>query len=194
MAIHSVQILAMVVQRLLLHLMKFLHITAQFILLIANCFWLVIIFWPMFYYKIFSDPKGRSIISILSNPGNLKTLNKTTTTTKAQQFKTIKNNKTLRFYNRSRLVFTAPASQGAYAHIDERLKDPYLDSLLQDLYYKQIYYDDPLRMKTPYEFVSKRPIEPPDGMLFDVIVFVAVVLTFLWPVLCGCNRLRTTLL
>eukprot|EP00956_Cyclotella_meneghiniana_P020525 scaffold36341_cov43-Cyclotella_meneghiniana.AAC.11 len=79
---------------------------------------------------------------------------------------------------RSRLVFTAPASQGAYADIDECLKDPYLDSLLKDLYYKQIYYDDPLRMKTPYEFVSKRPIEPPDGMLFDVIAFVAVTLDY----------------
>eukprot|EP00956_Cyclotella_meneghiniana_P034154 scaffold101969_cov93-Cyclotella_meneghiniana.AAC.1 len=97
MAIHSVQILAMVAQRLLLHLMRSLHITAQFILLIANCFWPVIIFWPMFYYKIFSDPNGRSIISILSNPGNSKTLDKTIPQQKLNRLKQSKTTKLFGF-------------------------------------------------------------------------------------------------
>ena len=189
LVIHSFQVIAMIMQMLLLKSMRFLHISAQFILLVLNCFWLVIIFWPSLYYKLLSDPNGRSIITILSNPTNSKN-----GSTKTQQQKTRVHSATLRFYNRSKMILSAPQSQGAYAHVDESGKDCITDLLFKDLYHKQIYHDDPLMLKVPYEFMAKRQIEPPDGLLFDTIAFIAIVLTFLWPVLRGYIKLLTILL
>eukprot|EP00956_Cyclotella_meneghiniana_P034393 scaffold104389_cov21-Cyclotella_meneghiniana.AAC.1 len=140
------------------------------------------------------DLHGRSILTILWDPGNHDASPETGSVNRVINNKTEKKHKTLRFYNRSRLIFTAPASQGAYAHIDEPARDPFLDSLVKDLFYKQIHFDDPLKLKIPYEFMAKRPLKPPDGMLLDIIAFIAVVLTFLWPVLCGYRRLLTIIL
>ena len=171
-----------------------MHITAQFILLIANCFWIFIIFWPTLYYKLLMDPNGRSIFNILMNPRNCK-LDKTSKSPLKMQQKKVNNKaKTLRFYNRSRLILSEPASQSAYAHIDEPNRELLMDTLHKDLYYKQIYIDDPLRLRQPYEFMAKRQVKPPDGMLLDILAFLAVALTFLWPVLCGYRRLLTILL
>lgn len=180
-AIHFFQILAMISQIILLKFLRYMHITAQFIILVANCFWIFIIFWPTLYYKLLMDPNGRSIFTILMNPKNCKLETNSKSPTNIQQKKVNKTAKTLRFYNRSHMLLSEPSSQGAYARVDEPNRELLLDSMQKDLFYKQIYVDDPLRLMQPYEFMAKRQVKPPDGMLLDVIAFLAVALTFLWP-------------
>ena len=171
LTIDSFHILAMILQRFLLGFMRKLHITAQLVLLILNCVWLVLIFWPVIFYKLYSDPKGRSLYQILLNPKNTDMIH-------TEQGSIVKHHKRkqqpskLRFYNRSRLIFTSPASQGAYAHVDEPAAGTILDSLKEDLRHKQIYHDDPLRLKVPYEYMAQRLIKPPDGLLFDTLAFI----------------------
>ena len=164
MVIDSVHILAMFSQIALLKFMRFLHITAQFILLVLNCFWLMIIFWPMLFYKLYSDPNGRSIYDILSNPRNSEIIQTESGSVIIQQHKRKQKPPRLRFYNRSRLILTSPASQGAYAHVDEPSRETILDLLQKDLWKKQLYYDDPLLLKVPYEYLAKRQIKPPDSI------------------------------
>jgi hypothetical protein len=53
----------------------------------------------------------------------------------------------------------------------------------------QLFFDDPLRLAVAYEYVAKKRIEPPDGHLYDFIAFLALVFTFLRPVLIGYKRL-----
>eukprot|EP00956_Cyclotella_meneghiniana_P013214 scaffold18927_cov47-Cyclotella_meneghiniana.AAC.2 len=194
LTIDSFHILAMILQRFLLGLMRKLHITAQFVLLILNCIWMVVIFWPVMFYKLYSDPKGRRLYDILSNPKNTDMVETEQGSVIIKQHKRKQQPSRLRFYNRSRLIFTSPASQGAYAHVDEPAAGTVLDSLKEDLRDKQIYHDDPLRLKVPYEYLAQRLIKPPDGLLFDTLAFIAVVLTFLWPVICGYRRLLYVLI
>ena len=163
MVIDFIQVLAMAFQVLLLKFMRFQHITAQFLLLILNFTWLIIIFWPMLFYKLYTDPNGRSIYEILSNPKNSDT-RKSKQDSIIMKQKSKQASQKLRFYNQSRLIFTSPSSQGAYAHVDEPGIETISDLMKRDLYHKQIYHDDPLKLKVPYEYMVKQQIKPPDGM------------------------------
>jgi hypothetical protein len=87
------------------------------------------------------------------------------------------------------MVLSAPQSHGAYAHVDDKGKMTHLQVTLNTLSKNKIYFDDPLRLAVAYEYIAKKRIEPPDGHLYDIIAFLALVFTFLRPVLVGYKRL-----
>ena len=180
-----IQFFVIFLQFMLLKFMRFLHYSAQLLLLVLNCIWLVVIFWPMFYYRILSDPEGRSILAILGNSTNSTGI--TVPEGKASNRKP--EPPKIKFYNQSKLILTSPQSQGAHAHVDEDGRPTVCDHLLRDMYYLQIHSSDPLRLKVPYEYLAKNQVQPPEGCLYDVIAFIALTLTFLWPIVKGYTRL-----
>ena len=141
-----IQFFVIFLQFMLLKFMRFLHYSAQLLLLVLNCIWLVVIFWPMFYYRILSDPEGRSILAILGNSTNSTGI--TVPEGKASNRKP--EPPKIKFYNQSKLILTSPQSQGAHAHVDEDGRPTVCDHLLRDMYYLQIHSSDPLRLKVPY--------------------------------------------
>jgi hypothetical protein len=184
--IHSIQISLILLQAAVLRSIFSIHCCIKFFLGIINLFWLAIIFWPVFFYKICTDPNGRSIKDILSNSRNTDlSVPENNTKKKNKRLKPPK----LRFYNRSRVLLSTPQSQGAYAHIDEKPGQELLQVLLDSIVQKQIYFDDPLRLSVPYEYIAKKVIEPPDGLAYDTLAFLALVFTFLLPVVRGYLRL-----
>eukprot|EP00956_Cyclotella_meneghiniana_P008619 scaffold11745_cov39-Cyclotella_meneghiniana.AAC.3 len=102
------------------------------------------------FYKLYSDPKGRSLYDILLNPKN-------TDMVKTEE-------------GSIEINCTSPVSQGAYAHVDEPSAGTVLDSLKEDLRDKQIYDDNPLRLKVPYEYLAQCLIKPPDENADDSIL------------------------
>ena len=170
-----------------LYVLKSLHLVLKFGIGILNLFWLPFGFWFLFYYNIINDPNGRSLYDMLCNPRLSSTVR---TNQHAKKLaKTKMKRKSLRFYNASRLMLSSPQSQGAYAHVDEKQKKLLQKSVIDQLQSKQVYFDDPLRLSIPYEFLSKKQVEPPDGLLFDIILFTSLLVMFIWSILMGYGRL-----
>jgi hypothetical protein len=76
-----------------------------------------------------------------------------------------------------------------YAHVDDKGKRTHLQVTMDSIHRSLIHYDDPLRLTVACEFVAKKHIKPPDGPLYDIIAFLALVYTFLKPVFVGYMRL-----
>ena len=176
---HLIQFAMILLQYILLNSLQQLHIILQLMISCYNFTWTVVSFWPVFYYRIITDPKGRSLKEMLSNPKH----------SPANKKKLKHHQHKLKFYNANKCIFTSPQSQGAFAHVDEKPCQTVMDAVLQDLQTMRIFIDDPLRITVPYEYIAKRQIKPPDGSLYDLIAFVALVLTFMWPILRGYAKL-----
>ena len=168
------QFVLILFQFLTLNLIKGSH---SFILLTVhgwNVVWAALCFWPVFYYHIVSDPKGRSIMDMLRNPLH-------SPVKKKDKY----HKRRLKFYNANKCLFSSPQTQGAYAHVDEKQGRVVMDVVKQDLEAMWLHFDDPLRLSVPYEYIAKRQIKPPDGLLYDIIAFLALVITFMRPILRG---------
>jgi len=82
-------------------------------------------------------------------------------------------------------MYSHPQSQGAYAHVDEKQGRSIIDKVLKDLRDKWVHFDDPLRLSVPYEYIAKRVIKPPDGLMYDLIAFAAIAFIFFRSILRG---------
>ena len=153
----------------LLSAIKHLHHLIKLLIGFGNLMWLPFGFWICFYYNIINDPDGRSIFQMLCNP---QYTDEGRLARKRKKVKTIKKQRPLRFYNARHLILSSPASQGAYANVDEKPGKLLLDFVLEQLREKQIYYHDPLRLSVPYDYLKRRLIEPPDGYLYDLIILI----------------------
>ena len=117
-----------------------------------NALMRLIMFWPKFYWSLFrpsSDRYQRSIWQIINEPVpyfGTKTKNICNRIVCRQD----------RYYCHSYYQV-----QGAYAHLNQS----YIKDLDEAVHAATafIYYDDPLRMAIPCEFLLRRLPEPPDG-------------------------------
>jgi hypothetical protein len=166
--------MAILAQCAVLHCIYLLHMIIRFQIGIVNLILGAIWFWPLFYYRILTDPRGRSIRDMLCNPQNAPKR-------KRSRFKAPR----LKFFNASRCMYSYPQSQGAYAHVDEKVGRPTIDAVVSDVKQRLLYYDDPLLLSVPYEYIAKAKIEPPDGILYDVIAFLALLCVFMTSILRG---------
>eukprot|EP00956_Cyclotella_meneghiniana_P019002 scaffold32206_cov43-Cyclotella_meneghiniana.AAC.4 len=135
--------------------------------------------------EILSDPQGRSILAILGNSTNSTGI----TVPEGKVSNRRPEQPKIKFYNQSKLILTSPQSQGAHAHVDEDGRQTVCDHVLRDMYYLQIHSSNPLKLKVPYEYLAKNQVQPPEGCIYDVIAFVALTLTFLWPIIKSYTRL-----
>ncbi|KAL7504927.1 hypothetical protein ACHAXN_005718, partial [Cyclotella atomus] len=62
---------------------------------------------------------------------------------------------------------------------------PLVDAVVTDLKQQLLYYDDPLLLSVPYEYITKAKIEPPERILYDVIAFTALLNVFMISILRG---------
>jgi hypothetical protein len=173
-------------QAIILYLIQQLYNFIHVIRHLSNFAWTALSFWFVFYHKILTDPRGRSLFDMIRNPKNTDLTKKKQNMNETSPSDTPKP---LKFYNKNLMVLSAPQSHGAYAHIDDKGKMTHLQATLNTIRKLQLFFDDPLRLAVAYEYVAKKRIEPPDGHLYDFIAFLALVFTFLRPVLIGYKRL-----
>jgi hypothetical protein len=69
-------------------------------------------------------------------------------------------------------VFTSYQVQGAYAHLGQTMNEKVHEALRVAA--SAIYFDDPLRMSIPYEYLAKRLPEPPDNAFMTGLAFIAI--------------------
>jgi hypothetical protein len=147
-------------QAFTLYLIKYLYYSVHIVIAIAKFAWTAVSFWFVFYHKILTDPRGRSLTDMIRNPQNadltknkIKRLGTEPPTTKSNSC-SLK----VKFYNRNLMVLSAPQSHGAYAHVDDKGKRTHLQVTMDSIHRSLIHYDDPLRLTVAYEYVAKRNI------------------------------------
>ena len=147
-------------------------------LVLQNPLILLITFWPKFYWSLFRpslDRHRRSIWQIITEP-----VPDFGTKTKNIQNRIVCLKE--RYYCHSYYQI-----KGAYAHLNESsAKD--LDEAVHAAK-AIIYYDDPLRMAIPYEFLLKRLPKPPDGITKGLLSLSLIISIYSWIVAKGLTRL-----
>ena len=140
-------------------------------------------FWPKFYWSLFKptlDKNRRSIWTIIWNP--------------VPDFGPRPNQ------SRNRIVCSRDKYychsfyqvQGAYAHLNQRTEKD-LDEAVQAAS-RIVYYDDPVRLAVPYEFLMARLPEPPDGLLKSALSLGLILLVYSLMIIKGILRLWLRLL
>ena len=135
-------------------------------LVLQNPLILLITFWPKFYWSLFrpsSDRHRRSIWQIITEP-----VPDFGTKTKNIQNRIVCLKE--RYYCHSYYQV-----KGAYAHLNQSSEKD-LDEAVHAAT-AIIYYDDPLRMTIPYEFLLKRLPEPPDGLTKGLLSLSLIIVT-----------------
>ena len=147
---------------------------------IQSLLYRTISYWPKFYWSLFKPKEGRrSIWKIITNPipdtgprpkqpGRIVCLKDT-------------------YYCHSYYQ-----TQGAYAHLNQK-GDKDLEEAVEAASIV-MYYDDPLRLSIPYEFLHKRLPKPPDGIIKASLTLGAILIIYAIPIFKGLIRLWIRLL
>lgn len=132
----------------------------------------IITFWPKFYWSLFKPkPDRQSIWNILTNP---EPLEGTKTKNVSNRMICLKDTYYCHSYYQ---VY------GAYAHLNQRRENDLDEAVIEAN--TVMYYDDPLRISTPYEYLAKRLPRPPDGYVKATLSLGLIVLIYLIPILKG---------
>lgn len=140
-------------------------------------------FWPKFYWSLFrpsSDRRRRSIWTIIWNP--------------VPDFGPKTNNIPHRIVClRDRYYcHSFYQVQGAFAHLNQSPEKDLDEAVHAATAF--VFYDDPLRLAVPYEYLFKRLPEPPDGMLKSILSLGLIFLIYFLIVFKGLIRLWYQLL
>ena len=132
----------------------------------------IITFWPKFYWCLFKPkPDRQSIWNILTNPEPLEGIK---TKNVSNRMICLKDT----YYCHSYYQV-----HGAYAHLNQRRENDLDEAVIEAN--TVMYYDDPLRISTPYEYLAKRLPRPPDGHVKAALSLGLIVLIYLIPILKG---------
>ena len=141
-------------------------------------FWSFLSFWPRLYYKIFTDPKRRSIFEMMTDPRYLSTTYKLRARV-SRQTKRQFLFKGKRKITPTRLrdgVNSGYESHGAYAHLGSSANES--DKLVKTSC-KTVFFDDPLRLSTPYQYFVDIAGEPPDNAFRRLLALIGISLIFI---------------
>ena len=76
-------------------------------------------------------------------------------------------------------VFSQYQVQGAYAHLMQKENTELMEALQLDA--PTQYFNDPLRLQVPYDFLAARLVKPPDCVVARVIAIMAIGALFAYP-------------
>ena len=79
--------------------------------------------------------------------------------------------------------FSSYQVQGAYTHLNQRHEKD-LDEAVSAAT-TLVFYNDPLRLAVPYEYLLEMLPEPPDGLLKSLFSLPLILIVYLYPILRG---------
>ena len=134
-----------------------------------------ILWWPKFYWNILSDPDGRSLWNMFTDPrfrGSSKHSKARISRHTKRQF-IAKGKVKIQPTHARHNVYSSYQVHGAYAHVGQNEKQKMLQAVAAAS--KDIYFDDPLRLSVPYNYVMKRIPEPPDNDFMHLLACLSIV-------------------
>jgi len=136
-------------------------------MILQNSLFRLCTFWPKFYWSLFrpsSDRRRRSIWTIIWNP--------------VPDFGPKTNNIPHRIVClRDRYYcHSFYQVQGAFAHLNQSPEKDLDEAVHAATAF--VFYDDPLRLAVPYEYLFKRLPEPPHGMLNPFLTHGVIMASF----------------
>ena len=108
--------------------------------------------------------------------------------TKKQEVKNTQQRQKIRPLWARLKVWTNYQVQGAYAHLMQRGSNELMDAL-QHIESPMEYFNDPLRLQVPYEYLEARLIEPPDCIVAKVVAIASIGAIYAYPLAQGATYL-----
>jgi len=150
--------------------------------------WQGLQYWPRLFWTLFGpSSQGPSIYTILFHNNSIVDTTRPITKRSIDRHFAQKGKVHIRAMWSKYHVFSCYQTQGAYAHLNQKTNEDVRDAL--NTAARAQFYDDPLRLSVPYNYLAQALKEPPDGITKRVIAFTGITLIFLWPIIKGTVRL-----
>jgi len=173
---------AFLLHRLAMLVIYWLHVLFGWILAPAYYFWLVISFWPRFYWQLFHpSAKGRSVWSILTDPEDQFSV--------SCKLKNLNPAGWIRPLWSKYMVFSTYQVDGAYAHLNQNQNKEVAESLIESAGPALPRAWDPLRLAIPYEYLSARLFQPHDCYLAKLLMILLLLGLYTVPLVRGATHL-----
>ena len=142
-----------------------LHIILGWILVPVHYFWMVISFWPQFYWRLFClSAKGCLVWSFLTNPKDQFSI--------SCKLNNLNPARWIRPLWSKYMIFSTYQVHGAYVHLNQNQNKEVAESLIESAGLVLPRAWDPLRLTIPYEFLSARLFKPPDCSLARLLTIL----------------------
>ena len=164
--------------RLAMLVIYWLHKILGWILAPVYYFWVVISFWPRFYWRLFRpSAKGRSVWSILTDPEDQSSV--------SCKLKNLNPAGWIRPLWSKYMVFSTYQVHGACAHLHQNQNKEVAESLIESAGPALPRAWDPLRLAIPFEYLSARLFKPPDCSLARLLTILPLLSLYSVPLCRG---------
>lgn len=161
---------------MLLNMIYIIYILVRFPLnwLYQTRLWRLLSWWPRFYRSIIFPKQDklrpkRSIWKIITQP--------------TPEYGPKPGGNGIVCLNSNYYCHSFYQTQGAYAHLNQPGDTELNDAISASQ--AVLFYDDPLLLSVPYDFLMKRLPEPPDGIIKTSLCLGAIIIAFMYPILRG---------
>ena len=163
--LRSLAYVAYLFLRLVMLVIYWFRMILGWILAPVYYFWMVISFWPQFYWHLFCpSAKGRSVWSILTDPEDQFSV--------SRKLKNLNPTGWICPLWLKYMVFLTDQVHGAYAHMNQNQNKEVAESLIESAGPALPQAWDPLRLAIPYEHLSARLFKPPDCSLAKLLTIL----------------------